>query len=97
VGELELRSVIEIFEEFEWALAPLSADDEAERVEVGERGVGFMNILARVSKEGVVPVETSAVRWFSSSCLIGVEAGMETGGERVGVVPEQWTEVRGTA
>ena len=94
-SELELSSVIEIFAEFERELLPLSAVDEPE--------VGFKNILARVSKEGVVPVETSAVRRFSSPSplgaegFIGVEVGLETGGERVvilGVKPEQGTEVR---
>ena len=91
-GELELSSVIEIFAEIERELVPLSTDDEAGRVEL------FKNILARVSKEGVVVlVETSAVRRFSSSSplvaegFIGGGTGLETGGERLvrlGVEPE---------
>jgi hypothetical protein len=96
-GELELSSVIETFVESERESVPLSAD-EAE--------VGFKNILARVSKEGEVTVEISAVRLFSSSSplgaegFVGVGTGMKTGGERLvrlGVEPEQGTEVRGSA
>ena len=98
-GGLELSSVIEIFAEIERELIPLSADDEAGTVELG-----FKNILARVNKEGVVPLETSAVvRRTSSSSprgaeeFIGVGAGMGTGDERLvrlGVEPEG---VRGSA
>ena len=88
VGVLELSSVNDIFVEFECALVPLSADDGSGAVDEG-----FKNILARVSKEGVVPVETSAVRRFSSSSPLGAEAfiGVETAGERpaeLGVEPE---------
>jgi len=97
-GELELSSVIEIFAEIERELVPLSADDEAGTLELE-----FKNVLARVNKErvGVVPVEeTSAIRRFSSSSLLGAETfmgvgiGMEAGGERLvrlGVEPEQET------
>lgn len=81
-GELEWSSVIELFVEIEGGLFPLSADDEA------ELGIGFKNILARVSKEGVV--ETSAVRRFPSSSPVGVgAAGMGTGDERLGLEPVQ--------
>jgi len=102
-GELELSSVIEIFAEFVrgFRLVPLSADEEAGTVV----GLGLKNILAaRVSKEGevvvvVVPVETSAVRRFSSSSPLGVGPVTETGGSwlvvRLGVEPEEGTEVRG--
>ena len=79
-GVLELSSVIEIFAEFERELVPLSADEEAGVVELG-----FRNILARASNEGVVMLETSAVSRFSSSLsLLGGEVGegMKTGGER---------------
>lgn len=100
--ELELSSVIEIFAEIERELIPLSADDEAGTLELG-----FKNVLARVNKEGVgvVPVETSAIRRFSSSSLpdaegfIGVGIGMEIGGERLvrlGVESEWETEVIGS-
>lgn len=84
-----MSSVIEIFADIEWEL--LSADDETGTVDE----LGFKNILARVSKEGgalVVVVETSAaaVRRFSSSSPLGVELGMEVGGddERLGEDPE---------
>ena len=76
---------LEIFAGIERELVPSSADDGAGTVELG-----FKNILARVSKEGiVVPVKSSAVYRFSPSSLlgidgsIGVEKGMETGGERL--------------
>jgi len=49
-GELELSSVNEILLEFEWAFIPLSAVDEAGRVELGKSE----NILA--PNEGVAPV-----------------------------------------
>ena len=55
-GELELSSVIEIFAER--GLVPLSAAADEVRGDKGGLG-GCKNILARVSKEGVV--ETSAV------------------------------------
>ena len=76
---------LEIFAGIERELVPSSADNGAGTVELG-----FKNILARVSKEGiVVPVKSSAVYRFSPSSLlsvdgsIGVEKGMETGGERL--------------
>ena len=89
-GELELSSVIEIFAEIDRELFPLSPDDE-----IGtEEELAFKNILARVSKEGEAPEETSAVRRFSSSSPLGPErfiGGMEAGDERLarlGVEPE---------
>lgn len=93
-GELELSSVIETFAETERESFPLSA---------GGAEVGFRNILARVSKEGEVTVETSAVRLISSlgaEGFVGVGTGMKTGGERLvrlGVEPEHGSEVRGSA
>ena len=85
--ELIMSCVIEleIFAGIERELVPSSADDGAGTVELG-----FKNILARVSKEGIViPVKSSAVYRFSPSSLLGVdgstgvEKGMETGGERL--------------
>lgn len=98
-GELKL---IEIFVEIRKELVPSLADDEAGTVEL----LRFNSILTRVSKEGVVLVETSAVRRFSSSSplgpepFIGVGIGMETGGERLvrfGAESELGTRVRGSA
>ena len=89
-GELELSSVIETFVEIARDSVPLSGD-EAE--------LGFRNILARENKEG----GTSAVRLFSSSSplgaegFVGVGTGVKTGGERLGVEPEQGTVDRGSA
>lgn len=90
-GGFELSSVIEIFAEIGWEL---SADDETGTIEE----LWFKNILALVSKEGGVLVESSAVRLFSSSSPLG--PGMETGGERLlrlGVDPQQGTEDKGSA
>lgn len=96
------EKLIEIFVEIGKELVPLLADDEAGTVEL----LRFNSILTRVSKEGVVLVETSAVRRFSSSSplgpepFIGVGIGMETGGERLvrfGVESELGTRVRGSA
>lgn len=93
-GELELSSVIETFADIVRESFPFSAD-EAE--------VGFRNILARVSKEGEVTAETSAVRLISSlgaRGFVGVGTGMKTGGERLvtlGVEPEHGSEVGGSA
>ena len=87
---MELSSVIEMFAEFERELVPLSLDDVA-----GREGLGFKNILARESKEGVVvPLfVTSVFRRCSSSSPLGAEGfvGMGAGDEtlvRLCVEPE---------